>query len=111
MLPPFANEPFTDFSREENRKAAEKALALVRSRFGEHGRLLVDGKWIERKETFASLDPSTADRVIAHVSKASPQDVEKAIVSAGKAFQSWRHAPAQERAGYLLKAAAAMRRR
>jgi 1-pyrroline-5-carboxylate dehydrogenase len=111
MLPPFANEPFTDFSREENRKAAGKALALVRSRFGEHGRLLVDGKWIERKETFASLDPSTADRVVATFSKASPQDVEKAIVGAGKAFESWRRVPARERAGYLFKAAAAMRRR
>jgi len=111
MLPPFANEPFTDFSREENRKAMDRALALVRSRFGEHGRLLVDGKWIERKETFASLDPSTADRVIANVSKASPADVEKAIVGAAAAFETWRHVPAAERAGYLFKAAAAMRRR
>ena len=111
MLPPFRNEPFTDFSVEANRRAAEKALALVRSRFGEHGRLLVDGKWIERKETFASLDPSTADRVVARFSKANPQDVEKAIVGAGRAFESWRNVPARERAGYLLKAAAAMRRR
>ena len=111
MLPPFRNEPFTDFSREENRAAAEAALALVRSRFGEHGRLLVDGKWIARPETFASLDPSTDDRVLATVSKATPQDVERAIAAAGRAFESWRTVPAPERAGYLLKAAAAMRRR
>jgi 1-pyrroline-5-carboxylate dehydrogenase len=111
MLPPFANETFTDFGREENRKAAEKALAVVRKRFGEHGRLLVDGKWIERKETFDSLDPSTADRVLARMSKANEQDVEKAIDAAGRAFQAWRFVPAPERAGYLLKAAAVMRRR
>ncbi len=111
MLAPFVNEPFTDFSREESRKSAEKALAVVRGRFGEHGRLLVDGKWVARDETFDSRDPSTADRVVARFSKAGPEDVEKAIVAAGRAFETWRLAPVQERAGYLLRAAAAMRRR
>jgi 1-pyrroline-5-carboxylate dehydrogenase len=111
MLPPFANEPFTDFGREENRKAAEAALATVRGRFGEHGRLLVDGEWVTRKETFASLDPSTGDHAVSRMSKASPEDVERATVAAGRAFDSWRFVPAAERAGYLLKAAAVMRRR
>jgi 1-pyrroline-5-carboxylate dehydrogenase len=111
MLQPFANETFTDFTREDVRKSAEKALALVRGRFGEHGRLLVDGKWIARNETFDSLDPSTSDRVVARFSKARPEDVEKAIAAGLRAFESWRKVPAQERAGYLFKAAAAMRRR
>jgi 1-pyrroline-5-carboxylate dehydrogenase len=111
MLAPFVNEPFTDFTREENRKAAEKALALVRGRFGEHGRLLVDGKWVARNETFDSLDPSTADRVVARFSKARPEDVERAVSAAWRAFGSWRLAPARQRAGTILKAAAAMRRR
>jgi 1-pyrroline-5-carboxylate dehydrogenase len=111
MLLPFANEPFTDFSREENRKALDAALATVRARFGEHGRLLVDGKWIARPGTFDSLDPSTADRVVGRMSKATPADVEKAIVGATKAFETWRFVPAAERAGYLFKAAAVMRRR
>jgi len=111
MLPPFVNEPFTDFSRDANRKAAEAALKTVRGRFGEHGRLLVDGKWVERPATFDSLDPSTADRVVARMSRASPQDVEKAIEAARRAFEAWRFVPAPERAGYLLKAAACMRRR
>ena len=111
MLPPFANEPFTDFSREENRRAMEQGIAKVRSRFGEHGRLLVDGKWIARNETFASLDPSTKDRVVGRFSKATPEDVEAAMAAASRAFEDWRFVPAAERAGYLFKAAAAMRRR
>ena len=111
MLPAFANEPFTDFSRPESRKAAEAALKIVRSRFGEHGRLLIDGKWVARNQTFDTLDPSTADRVVARMSKATPQDVERAIEAARKAFETWRFVAAPERAGYLLKAAAAMRRR
>jgi 1-pyrroline-5-carboxylate dehydrogenase len=111
MLPPFANEPFTDFAREENRRAAKAALETVRGRFGEHARLLVDGRWIARKETFDSLDPSTDDRVVARVSKAGPEDVERAFAAAARAFEAWRFVPAAERAGYLLGAAAAMRRR
>ena len=111
MLPAFVNEPFTDFSRPENRKAAGAALETVRGRFGEHGRLLIGGKWVERSQTFDSLDPSTADRVVGRMSKASAQDVERAIEAARAAFEEWRFVPAPERAGYLLKAAAAMRRR
>ena len=111
MLPPFQNEPFTDFSREEDRRAMEQGLSRARSRFGEHGRLLVDGEWIARKETFASLDPSTKDRVVGRFSKATPEDVEAALAAATRAFETWRFVPADERAGYLLKAAAAMRRR
>jgi len=111
MLPPFANEPFTDFSREENRRAMEQGLARARSRFGEHGRILVDGRWISRDDAFPSLDPSTKDRVIGRYSRATPADVESAMAAATRAFESWRHVPVQERAGYLLKAAAVMRRR
>lgn len=111
MLPPFVNEPFTDFSREENRKAMEQGLARARSRFGEHGRILVDGKWLARDDAFPSLDPSTKDTVVGRFSKAGPEDVETAMEAATRAFATWRHVPAHERAGYLLKAAAVMRRR
>jgi 1-pyrroline-5-carboxylate dehydrogenase len=111
MLPAFANEPFTDFGRPENRQAMEAALKSVQARFGEHGRILVDGKWIARSETFDSLDPNTAGDVVGRFSKATPQDVEKAIVAAGRAFETWRFVPAEERARCLLKAAAVMRRR
>ena len=111
MLPAFANESFTDFSQPANRKAAEAALKVVRARFGEHGRLLIDGKWVSRNQTFDTLDPSTANRVVARISKATPQDVERAVEAARKAFETWRFVSPEERAGYLFKAAAAMRRR
>ncbi|MCK6481579.1 MAG: L-glutamate gamma-semialdehyde dehydrogenase [Planctomycetes bacterium] len=111
MLPPFANEPFTDFTRDENRRAMEQGLARARSRFGEHGRLLLDGKWVARDDAFVSLDPSTKDRALGRYSKATPEDVERAFAAATRAFETWRHVPAAERAGYLLKAAAVMRRR
>ena len=71
----------------------------------------MDGTWISRDDAFPSLDPSTKDRVIGRYSKATPADVEQAIVAATRAFETWRHVPVEERAGYLLKAAAVMRRR
>ncbi len=111
MLPPFANEPFTDFDLEANRRAMEKALALVASRFGETGRLLVDGRWEATKETFPSHDPSTKDRVLGRYAKGGREEAVRALEAATRAFESWRFVPAAERAGYLLKAAAAMRRR
>jgi len=111
MLPPFRNETFTDFSRDENRRAAEKALALVASRFGETGRLLIDGQWVAAAGTFPSLDPSTKDRSLGNYAKGGTAEAERAIEAAGRAFETWRFTPARERAGYLLRAAAAMRRR
>ena len=34
MVPPFRNEPFTDFSQEANRRAMFEAIAKVESEFG-----------------------------------------------------------------------------
>jgi 1-pyrroline-5-carboxylate dehydrogenase len=111
MLPPFHNEPFTDFGVEANRRAAEKALETVRARFGESGRLLIDGEWVATKETFPSHDPSTKDGVLGRYAKGGVAEADRALAAATRAFESWRFVPADERAGYILKAAAVMRRR
>ena len=38
MLPPFRNEPFTNFNDPANKAAFEAALKVVESRFGEYSR-------------------------------------------------------------------------
>jgi len=111
MLPPFVNEPFTDFRREENRRAMEAALEAVAARFGETGRLLIDGKWVSTEKTFPSTDPNTAGRVLGNYARGGVREANAAIEAATNAFESWRFVPAKERAGYILKAAAVMRRR
>ncbi len=111
MLPPFVNERFTDFSLPANRAAAEAGLAAARARFGETGRLLIGGQWVATKETFPSFDPNHGEREIGRYAKGGVADAERAIEAATRAFATWRYAPAEQRAGVLLKAAAVMRRR
>ena len=41
---PFTNEPFTDFTREENRRRMQEALDLVRAQFGKRYQLVIAGE-------------------------------------------------------------------
>jgi 1-pyrroline-5-carboxylate dehydrogenase len=49
--------------------------------------------------------------VLAIFAKAGVAEVNEAVEAAWKRFQTWQYAPAEERAGYLLKAARLMRER
>ncbi len=111
MLPEFRNEPFTDFTVEENRKKMQEALEKVRSSFPMKGLLYIDGQWVESSsgETFPSINPSKKDEVIGYFQKGNEQDGERALEAATRAFEEWRFYPAEERAAILLKAAKRMR--
>ena len=43
-LPEFRNEPYTDFSRPENRRRMEEASAKVRAQLGREYELLIGGE-------------------------------------------------------------------
>ncbi|UQZ87456.1 1-pyrroline-5-carboxylate dehydrogenase 1 [Paenibacillus konkukensis] len=58
-----------------------------------------------------SLNPSRSDQIIGKVAKADRSWAEKAIQSAAQTFRSWSKTPAVQRAEYLLKGAATLRRR
>lgn len=64
----------------------------------------INGKWVASgsKETFDSLNPAS-DKLIGKFQKSRKEDVERAVVSARKAFGSWRDTPAPTRAKYLWK--------
>ena len=113
MLEEFRNESFTNFSLEENRKKMEEALKYVHSRFGETGKLFINGKWVESAsgETFPSINPSNKDEIVGYFQKGNEKDGEAAIEAATKAFEEWRFYPPEERAAILLKAAKLMRAR
>ena len=108
---PFANEPFTDFSRDENRKRMDEALAAVKSQFGKRYQLIIGGERYSTQEFFASTNPSRKGEVIGYFCKATEENAEKAMQAALAAFESWREVPAEKRADLLFKAAAIMRRR
>ncbi len=111
MLTPFTNEPLTDFSRPEQVAAFEAALDLVKSEIGRTYPLVIGGERITLDETFPSLNPARPHEVLGYFSKASEEHAEQAVQAAVKGFETWKRVPAEERARYLLRAAAEMRRR
>ncbi|HEV7235058.1 MAG TPA: aldehyde dehydrogenase family protein, partial [Ktedonobacteraceae bacterium] len=108
---PFVNQPFTDFSKEENRQAQLKALEQVKSELGRTYPLIIGGKKITSEATFASINPSNPEQVIGYFSRATAQQTNEAVQAAAEAFESWKRVSAEERAGYLFAAADLMRTR
>ncbi len=70
--------------------------------------LLIDGQWRDTATTFDVLDPATLE-VIGQAADAGSQDALAALDAATLAFDTWRSVTAEERAGYLRAAAAAIR--
>ncbi|ASS74786.1 L-glutamate gamma-semialdehyde dehydrogenase [Tumebacillus algifaecis] len=107
----FKNEPFTDFSNPEQKRAMEAALDLVASQLGGEYDLVINGKRISTEGKSVSINPSNKDQVIGHIAKADQAQAEEAMQSALSAFAWWKAVPAKERARVLLRASAIMRRR
>jgi 1-pyrroline-5-carboxylate dehydrogenase len=106
---PFTNEPLTDFSKEEHKRAQIEVLAQVKSELGRTYPLIIGGKKISRADTFASVNPAQPDQVIGHFARATVEQVDEAIKIAANTFDSWKRVPAQERAAYLFAAADRLR--
>jgi 1-pyrroline-5-carboxylate dehydrogenase len=111
MLPPYTYERFTDFSDPAEREKFAQALKTVRAQLGETYPLVIGDKRIQLDETFPSLNPSKPDEVIGNFSEGNAKHVDEAIQVATQAFKSWSQTPVEERARYLLKVAAEIRRR
>jgi 1-pyrroline-5-carboxylate dehydrogenase len=110
-LPPFQNEPFSDFSDERNAHGMVKAIERVEAELGGEYPIIVGGERIETGDVHESLNPSKFAEVVGKVHNANRDVAEKAIKAAWLAFDTWKDVPADQRASYLLKAAAEMRRR
>lgn len=111
MLSEFKNEPFTDFGDPEHRAAMEQAIARVRGEIGREYPIVIDGKRIESGKTFESTNPSNRSEVLGRFHKASKANVEEAVQSALRAFERWKSAPVEKRAGLLLRTAELLRER
>ncbi|MCL6516565.1 L-glutamate gamma-semialdehyde dehydrogenase [Alicyclobacillus sp.] len=111
MVQPFVNEPLTDFSVPEHRSAFEQALAEVGAQLGRTYPLYIGGREVVTEAKTPSINPSQKDQVVGYVSKADRALAEEAMQAALAAFETWKRKSFAERARYLLKAAAIMRRR
>ncbi|MCS6873477.1 MAG: L-glutamate gamma-semialdehyde dehydrogenase [Pyrinomonadaceae bacterium] len=110
----FRNEPFTDFSKAENRKAMLEAIEQVRSELGKEYPLIIGGEriWLEKK--FQSINPANKLQVVGVFCDADSDAenlVEKAVETATEAFKTWQCTPPEERAEYLFRAAELLRHR
>jgi 1-pyrroline-5-carboxylate dehydrogenase len=109
--PPFGNEHLTDFSKPEHIDAQEAALRHVESELGYTFPLIIGGERRFTDETFTSINPANPEQVVAVFSKATVAEADEALEAAWRRFQSWQYTPAEQRAGYLFRAAELLRER
>jgi 1-pyrroline-5-carboxylate dehydrogenase len=107
----FKNEPFTDFSDPKNAKAMTDALAKVSSEFGKEYDLIIGGKHKKTQDRIKSINPAQPDMVLGLAGKATSEDADEALKVATETFKTWSMVPPADRAEYLFKAAALMRKR
>ena len=96
-LPPFRNEPYTDFNDPANIAAMEQALAHVRAQFGRTYPLIIDGERIATSETIASVNPARPAEVVGYAASADVALAQRAIETAHRRFAEWRRAPVERR--------------
>jgi 1-pyrroline-5-carboxylate dehydrogenase len=108
---PFRNEPATDFTKEENKKAMRAAIGKVRSELGREYDLVIGGRHVKTKEKLRSINPANPSQLVGLFHKAGAAEVEPAMNAALKAFESWSRTSAEERAGLLLRTAELIRKR
>jgi aldehyde dehydrogenase (NAD+) len=82
-------------------------LVQLRDRYG----LFVGGEWLEPKETYATIDPSSEES-LAEVGQATPEEVDLAVGAAREAFDNgWSEIAPAERAKYLYRIARILQER
>ncbi len=107
----FANEPLTDFSREETARKMRAAIEKVRGQLGREYDLIIGGKRIKTPDKIKSLNPAKPSQVVGIHQKAGSEHVEPAMQAALKAFESWRQTSFEERATLLFRVADVLRER
>src|SRR5512132_2253323 len=111
MSTEFRNEPFTDFSKEENAQAMRAALEKVQSELGQEYPLVIGGERITTDRKLDSFNPASRTQLVGRFQKATKELANQAVESAYQAFQSWKYTDAEERADLLFRVAAIIRER
>ncbi|KAL8387793.1 hypothetical protein RB595_009670 [Gaeumannomyces hyphopodioides] len=105
-IPKVANEPNQHYAKgSAQREGLTAALEALKSKGPLEVPIVVGGKEIKTSSTGTQVNPADHKTVIATYSKASPEDVSRAIDSALAAKASWASLPFHDRAAIFLKAA------
>src|SRR5688572_1210505 len=111
MSTQFRNEPFTDFSREENAQAMRDAIAKVQSELGREYPLVIGGEQLKTESKLESINPANRTQVVGRFQKATKELANRAVESAFEAFQTWKNTRPAERADLLFRVAELLRKR
>ena len=70
----------------------------------------IDGKWCQSsdKSTYEVINPAN-EEIIGHASKATTQDIDRALKSAEKGLEIWKKTPPWQRSNIIRKIADKMR--
>src|SRR6267378_1878027 len=107
----FRNEPFTDFSKEENAMAMRAAIEKVKRELGREYPLVIGGERITTGDKLDSINPANRTQVVGSFHKATKELANRAVETAFETFKTWSATPAEERAELLFRVAALMRQR
>ncbi len=110
-MPEFVTESFIDYTKPENVAAMREALATVGGQLGQIYPLIIGGEKLYTEKQGKSLNPANPSQVVGYFAQADKEMANRAIEVAYQTFQSWQYTTAQERAGYLFKAAELLRQR
>ncbi len=111
MTAEFKNEPLTDFSQPQNRKAFEAALEKVEGELGLEHPLILAGERVKVGRTFDSINPAKPSQIIGKFQSATTREADLAIAAAERAFEIWKREAPARRADLLFRTAAILRER
>ena len=101
----FKNASNTNFAHAANREKMIAAIQQVRGQLGREYPLVIGGASKTTGAWYESHNPSQTTEIVGRIAQAEADDVDRAVASARKAFEVWRHTSAKERAGLLKKVA------
>ena len=110
-MPEFKNEPFTDFSKQENAQAMRAAIEKVKSQLGREYPLVIGGERITTDGKLESINPANRTQVVGRFNKATKELATRAVDTAYETFKTWRNTEPQKRADLLFRVASLMRQR
>jgi 1-pyrroline-5-carboxylate dehydrogenase len=108
---PFKNEPFFDFTKEDNVRKMRAALDKVRGQLGREYDLIIGGKRVKTTDKIKSINPAKPSQIVGLHQKAGKDQVEPAMQAALRAYESWSRTSVEERAALLFRVGDVMRER
>lgn len=111
IVPTYKPETLTDFGIPANREAFQKAIDLVRSQLGQRYPTHIGSSVNRDGKTLDSINPARPAEVVGVVVQGNTNDAKHAITAADDAFKTWQYVAPEERARYVFRAAADIRRR